>query len=123
MGLLHILPRLGKSGGHIPHSSPFSYSLRLSLFSPLFLFFNFFFLILHLRVEAAVFCWRWGAEGGGTHGTLAGELLEKRTEWAAGTHRRFLEPRRASVVKRALWNTGHRRLLRNVHSVPPHGFG
>lgn len=56
MGLLHILPRLGKSGGHIPHSSPFSYSLRLSLFFPLF---------LHLRVEAAVFCWR---RGGGDEG-------------------------------------------------------
>lgn len=35
MGLLHILPRLGKSGGHIPHSSPFSYSRRLSPFPPL----------------------------------------------------------------------------------------
>lgn len=34
MGLLHILPRLGKSGGHIPHSSPFSYSRRLSPFPP-----------------------------------------------------------------------------------------
>lgn len=44
VGLLHILPRLGKSGGHIPHSSPFSYSLRLSLFCPLLFFF------LHLRL-------------------------------------------------------------------------
>lgn len=40
VGLLHILPRLGKSGGHIPHSSPFSYSLRLSLFCPLLFFFS-----------------------------------------------------------------------------------
>lgn len=38
VGLLHILPRLGKSGGHIPHSSPFSYSLRLSLFFSFFIF-------------------------------------------------------------------------------------
>lgn len=91
VGLLHILPRLGKSGGHIPHSSPFSYSLRLSLFCPLLFFFFIY-----------VFCWRWG---GGTHGTIAGELLEKRTEWAAGMRKRFLELRRASVVIRALWNT------------------
>lgn len=32
VGLLHILPRLGKSGGHIPHSSP------LFSFSPAFFF-------------------------------------------------------------------------------------
>lgn len=42
VGLLHILPRLGKSGGHIPHSSPFSYSLRLSFF----FFFSFFFIFV-----------------------------------------------------------------------------
>lgn len=112
VGLLHILPRLGKSGGHIPHSSPFSYSLRLSLFCPLLFFFFIY-----------VFCWRWG---GGTHGTIAGELLEKRTEWAAGTRKRFLELRRASVVIRALWNTRRSisfRLLRNVRSARRHGFG
>ena len=69
MGLLHILPRLGKSGGHIPHSSlPFSYSLRLSVFfllplSPLRLL-----LFLHLRVEAALLLL---ALGGKTHGTRA----------------------------------------------------
>lgn len=70
-----------------------------------------------------VFCWRWG---GGTHGTIAGELLEKRTEWAAGTRKRFLELRRASVVIRALWNTRRSisfRLLRNVRSARRHGFG
>lgn len=70
-----------------------------------------------------VFCWCWG---GGTHGTIAGELLEKRTEWAAGTRKRFLELRRASVVIRALWNTRRSisfRLLRNVRSARRHGFG
>lgn len=63
MGLLHILPRLGKSGGHIPHSSlPFSYSLRLSFFFllslslPPFVVFFFFISVLKPRF----FCWRWG---------------------------------------------------------------
>lgn len=88
VGLLHILPRLGKSGGHIPHSSPFSYSLRLSLFF-------FFFLFLHLRVEAAVFCWRWG-----THGTLAGELFGE-ADWVGGRDAQTLLGAAAGVSGKA----------------------
>lgn len=81
MGLLHILPRLGKSGGHIPHSSPFSYSLRLSL-----LFFSFF---LHLRVEAAVFCWRLGGRMGPSQGNfwrsgLSGRPVRTDASWSCG---------------------------------------
>lgn len=62
----HILARLGKSDGHIPHSRPF-YFLR-------------FFIILHLRFEAfegTVFCCAGGARdtGRGTFG--------ERIEWAA----------------------------------------
>lgn len=87
MGLLHILPRLGKSGGHIPHSSPFSYSRRLSPFStlpppththPSSLFFPFIFTSKPRSFVA-------GAGEGGTHGTHAGELLEERTERAASS--------------------------------------
>ena len=74
MGLLHILPRLGKSGGHIPHSSPFSYSHRLS---PFFLLFT-----SSPRRSRGLLS---PALGRGTHGTLAGELLEEQTEWAAGS--------------------------------------
>lgn len=74
MGLLHILPRLGESGGHIPHSSPFSYSRRLSpfFFTPPLLF------SLHLHVGAALFCCRrWGGgqpwdPGRGTFGGADG---------------------------------------------------
>lgn len=81
VGLLHILPRLGKSGGHIPHSSPFSYSLRLSLFPPRF--------FLHLRVEAAVFCWRWGDAWDPRRGTfwrsgLSGRPVRTDASWSCG---------------------------------------
>lgn len=58
VGLLHILPRLGKSGGHIPHSSPFSYSVRLS-------FFFFFFFIFMLKPRPFV-----GDRGGGGGGHM-----------------------------------------------------
>ncbi|KAG7224982.1 hypothetical protein INR49_014899, partial [Caranx melampygus] len=88
VGLLHILPRLGKSGGHIPHSSPFSYSLRLS---PPFFFSFFFFFIFVLKPRSFV-----GA-GGNAWDPRRGTFGEAECEWATGTHRRLLELRRASV--------------------------
>lgn len=63
MGLLHILPKLGKSGGHIPHSSSYSSSLRLAPFLSPF---------LRPRVEAAVFCWRSGDAQDPRGGTFGG---------------------------------------------------
>lgn len=84
VGLLHILPRLGKSGGHIPHSSPFSYSLRLSPPPPPLFF-------LHLRVETAVFCWRWRGRMGPSQGNfwrsgLSGRPGRANASWSCGEH-------------------------------------
>lgn len=101
VGLLHILPRLGKSGGHIPHSSlPFSYSLRLS----------FFFFSLSLSPPSSSSfssspCWSRASfvgAGGKTHGTRAKGNFLGEVDWVGGRDaptRRFLELRRASVVK------------------------
>ena len=131
VGLLHILPRLGKSGGHIPHSSlPFSYSLRLSVFfffslSPPFVFFFFFISVLKPRS----FCWRSGGKRMGP--AQRGTFWEKRTEWAAGTHRQDASWScgERQWLNHALWNTSHSssssssvHLLRNVRSAPRHGF-
>lgn len=131
VGLLHILPRLGKSGGHIPHSSlPFSYSLRLSFFfsslslsPPLRRL-----LFLHLRVEAALLLLALGGKRMGP--AQRGTFWEKRTEWAAGTHRQDASWSCGGRqwLNHALWNTSHSSssssvlLLRNVRSAPRHGF-
>lgn len=60
----------------------FFFFFSLFLFSPTLPRFFFLLLFLHLRVEAALFCWRRGGRMGPSH---AGQLFggEKRAEWAA----------------------------------------
>lgn len=96
MGLLRILPRLGKSGGHIPHSSPFSYSRRLPpLFFPPFIFTS----------EPRSFVAGEGAGMGPSQGNF----------WRSGRSRRPVRARRgASSELRALWNTGDSRSARTA---------